>query len=306
MKDLLEKYPILPAPMEGVMRPAVINACNLLELTPVWITPFFRVTEHIPKARELTKFMAPFMAGKVPVIVQLMGTRADNLAGTAKLALELGASGIDLNCGCPSGQVVAHGAGAGALREVEKTARIIEAIRQSIGNGFFSVKTRLGFDNVEEAARFLPLWENAGAVDLFTLHYRTAREGYRTVAGRTERLQTARNYVKNAMVFGNGDLQTVDEAKLMMQECNMQGALIGRAFWRDPAILRNYYCPEKSLDPIEAPHQLWQILSEQPYGSDGWTLGSAIEMASLILGPLSPEASALKKSHSTKKAAAKH
>ena len=41
-------------------------------------------------------------------------------------------------------------------------------------------------------------------------------------------------------------------------------------------------------------------------GSDGWTLGSAIEMASLILGPLSPEVSALKKSHSTKKAAAKH
>ena len=306
MKDLLEKYPVLPAPMEGVMRPAVIKACNMLELTPIWITPFFRVTEHIPKARELAKFMEPFVAGNVPVIVQLMGTRAENIAGAAKVVMDLGAVGIDLNCGCPSGQVVAHGAGAGSLREVEKTARIIEAVRQSIGNAFFSVKTRLGFENTDEAQKFLPMWENAGEVDLFTLHYRTAREGYRTVAGRTERLQTARNYVKNAMVFGNGDLQTVDEARLMMQECNLQGALIGRAFWRDPAILRNYYCPEKALDAAEAPRKLWQILSELPYGTEGWTLGSAIEMASLILGPLSPEASALKKSHSTKKAAAKH
>ena len=305
MKELLKKYPILPAPMEGVMRVAVIKACNLLELTPVWITPFFRVTEHIPKARELAKFMEPFLAGNVPVIVQLMGTRAENLAGAAKLVMELGAAGIDLNCGCPSGQVVAHGAGAGSLREVEKTARIIEAIRQSIGNGFFSVKTRLGFDNVEEAARFLPLWENAGDVDLFTLHYRTAREGYRTVAGRNERLLAARQYIKKAMVFGNGDLQSVDETFSMMQDCTLQGALIGRAFWRNPAILRNHYMPGKALSATEAPHKLWQILSEHPYGTEGWTLGSAIEMASLILGPLSPEASALKKSHSTKKAAAK-
>ena len=297
MKEVLKKYSILPAPMEGVMRPAVIEACNILELTPVWITPFFRVTEHIPKARELAKFMEPFLAGKVPVIVQLMGTRAENIAGAAKVVLDLGAAGIDLNCGCPSGQVVAHGAGAGSLREVEKTARIIEAVRGSIGNAFFSVKTRLGFENTEEAQKFLPMWENAGDVDLFTLHYRTAREGYRTVAGRNERLQQARQYLKKAMVFGNGDLQSVDETLDMMQECSLQGALIGRAFWRDPAILRNYYMPEKALSSAEAPQKLWQILSEHPYGTGGWTLGSAIEMASLILGPNSPEAMKLKNSH---------
>ena len=110
-------------------------------------------------------------------------------------------------------------------------------------------------------------------------------------------LLTARQYLKKAMVFGNGDLQSIDETFSMMQDCTLQGALIGRAFWRNPAILRNYYMPEKALSSAEAPQKLWQILSEHPYGTEGWTLGSAIEMASLILGANSPEAMQLKKSH---------
>ena len=291
MKDFLKNYKHLPAPMEGIMRPAVMDVCTALELSPVWITPFFRVSETVPKVKELKKFLAPFVPGKNRVILQIMGNDPAKLAETALRGLEVGACGIDLNCGCPSNQVIRHGSGAAAMQNIENTAGILAAIRQAIGKNFLSVKTRMGFESVNEAEKFLPLWESAGTVDMFTLHYRTAREGYMAIPGRVERLTSARKLLKNALVFGNGNISTLAEADDLCRECGLDGSMIGRNFWRNPFIFKN-----PALPPAEGRMILWQELSKLPYGEKHWGQGSAIEMASLILGANSPEASALKKS----------
>ena len=70
------------------MRPAVVKVCNQLNLTRVWVTPFFRVTEHVPKLRELTTFMKSFEPDSHRVILQIMGTDAERLAETALRAME--------------------------------------------------------------------------------------------------------------------------------------------------------------------------------------------------------------------------
>ena len=291
MKDFLKNYKHLPAPMEGIMRPAVMDVCTALELSPVWVTPFFRVSETVPKVKELKKFLAPFLPGKNRVILQIMGNDPTKLAATALRGLEAGACGIDLNCGCPSSQVIRHGSGAAAMQNFEATAEILAAIRQAIGKSFLSVKTRLGFENICEAEKFLPLWESAGTVDMFTLHYRTAREGYMAIPGRSERLTAACKLLEDALVFGNGNINTLEEADALCNECNLDGSMIGRNFWRNPFIFKN-----PALSPAEGRMILWQELSKLPYGEKHWGQGSAIEMASLILGANSPEANALKKS----------
>jgi len=279
------------------MRPAVIGACNFLQLTPVWVTPFFRVTEHVPKARELKKFLQPFGVQDHRVILQIMGKDPQRLADTASLAMELGAAGIDLNCGCPSNQVVRHGSGAGCMLNIDHTARIIAAVRRSIPESFFSVKTRLGFYDAAECEKFLPCWEAAGQPDLFTLHYRTAVEGYRRVPGREERLAAAGKLVSRALVFGNGDVENIQEARELMQTAGLAGVMIGRGFWHDPYILARAVDP---LQSAEAPNaaaarqKLWQQLEALPFEKEVWSRGSAIEMASLIMGPDSPEAQKLK------------
>ena len=276
------------------MRPAVMEVCNGLHLSEVWITPFFRISENVPKERELKKFLAPFQAPGVRVILQIMGVHPQRLAETALRGLSAGADGIDLNCGCPSNQVIRHGAGSGAWRDPENTARIIEAVRSSVGNAFFSVKTRLGFDDFSEAARVLKLWSSAADVDMFTLHYRTRREGYLSVPGRLERLSCAVKYLAgNALVFGNGDVKSISEAENLCKQVPLHGVMIGRGFWRDPFVIARKY-QDVSEDAESARHVLWQALSKLPYREKYWSLGSAIELCSLILGADSPEAMELK------------
>ena len=57
MKDRLQ---FLPGPMEGVMSPEFLRAANALELTGRWITPFFRLSQELPKAKYFRRFLAPF------------------------------------------------------------------------------------------------------------------------------------------------------------------------------------------------------------------------------------------------------
>ena len=191
----------------------------------------------------------------------------------------------------PSLQVIRHGAGSAAMKNFENTAESLSAIRQAIGNEFLSVKTRLGFENILEAETFLPLWESSGAVDMFTLHYRTTNEGYKVIPMREERLKNARKLIKNALVLGNGNISTLAEADELCNICNLNGTMIGRNFWRNPFMLK---APD--LPPEVGRKILWENLSKLPYGEKHWGQGSAIEMASLILGSDSPEADRLKKS----------
>ncbi len=290
MKNFLKKHNILVAPMEGVMRPAVMEVCNALDLADCWMTPFFRVSETVPKVRELKRFLEPFAPEKKPVILQIMGNNAEKLSETARRALEAGARGIDLNCGCPSCQVIRHSAGAASMLEYERTARILEALRKALGENFLSVKTRLGFYETDESEKFLSLWENAGEVDLFTLHFRTANEAYKPIPGRDERLQRARTLLKNALVFGNGDLADIREAEKLCSHARLDGAMIGRNFWHNPLMFKNPDTPPETARRI-----FWEQLSALPYGEKHWAKGSAIEMAALIFGKDSPEANALKK-----------
>ena len=53
---------------------------------------------------------------------------------------------------------------------------------------------------------------------------------------------------------------------------------------------------DPALSANEGGMILWHELSKLPYGEKHWGQGSAIEMASLILGADSPEAAGLKKS----------
>ena len=301
MKNFLKKYNLLIAPMEGVMRPALIELCNELQVTKVWVTPFLRVSATVPKERELKKFLAPFAPDKHRVILQIMGVDKEKLSETALRGMACGAAGIDLNCGCPSNQVISHGAGAGALQRVEQTAEIISKISSSLnGRGFFSVKTRLGFYSPQEAADTLKLWSSSGQVDMFTLHYRTAVEGYKSVPGREERLRAARAVLpQETLVFGNGDIENTAEAQTLCRELDLNGVMIGRAFWRDVFMLARYFDPSPAIpDAGSARKIFWEKLRQIEYKRNIWSIGNAIELTGMIFGAASPEFAAMKKEFS--------
>ena len=66
---------------------------------------------------------------------------------------EAGFSGLDINMGCPVPNVAADGKGAGLIKRPDVAAELIEAAKA--GGLPVSVKTRLGYTNVDEWRNWL-------------------------------------------------------------------------------------------------------------------------------------------------------
>lgn len=286
------------APMEGVMQPPVIAACNRLDLVSGWLTPFLRISQNVPKPAQIAAFLAPFEPDRRPVVLQLMGADPDRMAAAARSALELGACGIDLNLGCPSRQVVRHGVGAGGLLELDASIAVAAALRRVTPEGRFSIKMRSGFHCPAELPGLLGRLCRMAQPDAVTVHYRTALEGYRAAPGRLERLcgaaAAARRYGFRLIV--NGDLATAEETRTLMAQTGAAGAMIGRGFWRDPALLRRLEGGSDRPPPEAARQELWAAILETgracPRGS--FTRGKAVELAHLIAGRDSDDARELR------------
>ena len=72
-----------PAPMEGVFTESFVRAVNELELTDVWMTSFFRLSESMPKLKVFREFLSPYTESGIPVSAQLMGRDPELLSGSA-------------------------------------------------------------------------------------------------------------------------------------------------------------------------------------------------------------------------------
>lgn len=68
------------------------------------------------------------------------------MAQGARRAMELcQADYLDINMGCPMGKVVSNGDGAALMRDPDRAARIVEAVKQAVEVPV-TVKCRLGWD----------------------------------------------------------------------------------------------------------------------------------------------------------------
>ena len=300
MNSPWQSFALFCAPMEGVMQPPVISACNNLALVGMWITPFLRISRNVPKRTQIRQFLAPFEPEKRPVVLQLMGVDPEKTADAARLALPLGIAGVDLNLGCPSRQVTHHGAGAGALRrEVRtQTLAVAAALRKAVPEGGFSVKMRIGWSDPAEFSELLPALVRHAAPDCVTVHCRTAREGYRPVPDRMARFAAIADCARSCGVrfLLNGDIGTSEEAQMLMRTTGADGVMIGRGFWHDPWILKRLEAPGNGAPTPEIGRRiLWKALLRELANPDAAaSRGKAVELAHLILGADSEAARTLR------------
>ena len=226
-----------PAPMEGVFTGSFINAVNELELTDVWMTSFFRLSESMPKLKVFREFLAPYQATGLPVFAQLMGRDPELLAQGGAMMLEAGAAGIDLNFACPAPRVVKGGCGGVMLKETALMQKIVAAVKKSTNSCELSVKIRSGFESPDECETIIPLLIEAGADRLF-IHFRTVRELYAHVPDRCERFQKIMALAGTTPVVLNGDFGGVEETLREKEFFNCSGIMLGRKFLSDPGVLR--------------------------------------------------------------------
>lgn len=174
--------------------------------------------------------------GEQPAAVQLFGSDADCMAQAAEKVMALVHPDIiDINMGCPVPKVANNGDGSALMRDPEKAATIVEAVRRAAGVPV-TVKTRKGWDKGSvNAVAFCQQLEAAGAAAI-TLHGRTKTQMY---SGRAD--WDIIREVKQALtipVIANGDVFEPEDASHILRYTGCDMAMIGRGAFGNPWLFR--------------------------------------------------------------------
>ena len=140
----------------------------------------------------------------------------------------------DLNCGCPYPMVRNKFRGSGLLKTRDVFMRMIEAGCDVMGEGAFSIKTRLGVDRTDELLELIHEI-NGFPLRFLTVHARTARQMYDGECDMVAFREVA-SLVKIPLVF-NGDAE-MEEGRVKFPQggigdVRLADVMIGRAFVRE-------------------------------------------------------------------------
>ncbi|MBE6383102.1 MAG: tRNA-dihydrouridine synthase family protein [Lentisphaerae bacterium] len=116
-------------------------------------------------------------AGSMRTTPQLIGKDPVALREALLKLRDAGFETADLNCGCPFPMVRNKGRGSGLLRTPDVLARMIEAGCETMGEGRFSVKARLGVERTDELLKLMPVI-NGFPLRFLAVHARTAKQMY--------------------------------------------------------------------------------------------------------------------------------
>jgi len=224
-----------------------------------------------------------------PISVQIAGADPQMLADAARFNVAEGAEIIDINMGCPAKKVCNVHAGSALLQDEPLVGRILDAVIAAVDVPV-TLKIRTGPDPLRRnALRIARIAESAG-VQALAIHGRTRAcafggdAEYATIAG-----------VKAAVripVIANGDIESPEDAKRVLEATGADGVMIGRAAQGRPWLFRevsHYLATGERLAP-PAPREIGAVLTEHLdglyslYGCDhgarvarkhiGWTVRS--------------------------------
>lgn len=171
------------------------------------------------------------------VALQIFGHEPDALGEAVRMLSEQGFCGIDVNMGCPAPKIVGNGDGSALLKDLDAARQAIAAVRRATELPV-TVKMRLGWDADHLVAEALAHICQEEGVDAITVHGRTREQFY---SGKADWETIAR--VKRSVripVFGNGDLNTAEEALRCMKESGVDGVSIARGATGNPWIFSRF------------------------------------------------------------------
>ena len=170
-----------------------------------------------------------------PVSVQIAGADPQMLAEAARLNVAGGAQIIDINMGCPAKKVCNVQAGSALLENEALVVRILEAVVAAVDVPV-TLKIRTGpAPERRNAVRIARIAESAG-IQALAIHGRTracafnGNAEYDTIAEVKSRVRIP--------VIANGDVQTPEDAKRVLELTGADGVMIGRAAQGKPWFFR--------------------------------------------------------------------
>lgn len=227
----LGSFPLLLAPMEDVSDPPFRALCKEQGADVVYTE--FISSEGLIRSAQKSVMKLDIYEKERPVGIQIFGANLDSMLQSVDIVEKSNPDIIDINFGCPVKKVVSKGAGAGILKDIDLMVKLTSEMvkRTSLP---VTVKTRLGWDEstikiVEVAERLQDVGAKAIAI-----HGRTRAQMYKGEADWTMIAEVKNNQRMTIPVFGNGDVNSPEKARIMRDDYGLDGAMIGRASIGNP------------------------------------------------------------------------
>jgi len=240
--------PVVLAPMAGVTDKPFRQLCKRLG-AGLAVSEMTTADPRLWTTRKSLKRMDH--AGEPdPVSVQIAGYDPAMLADAARYNADHGAEIIDINMGCPAKKVCNVWSGSALLQDEALVARILDAVVKAVEIPV-TLKIRTGWNRENRnGVRVARIAEQSGIAAL-AVHGRTRADLYE---GDAEYETIAA--IKQAIgipVFANGDIDSPQKARQILEVTKCDAVMIGRAAQGRPWIFREMSHYLATGETLEAP-----------------------------------------------------
>lgn len=269
------------APMDDVTETVFRQIVHETAPADMYFTEFVNVDGLMSPGRPRLMKKLRFVEHEGPLVAQLWGLKPENFEAIARqitdgtIARELGLPegvnfiAIDINMGCPAKSEVQNGACSALIKNRPLAEEIIKATKRGAGDMPVSVKTRLGFNEVDLTWHEFLLGFD---LDMLTVHWRTRKEMSKVPAHweyAAELVKLRDKIAPKTKLVGNGDVITREHGEALASQYGLDGIMIGRGVFQDPYVFaKESPWPEKSReDRIELYRKHVQLFA------DTWAAG---------------------------------
>lgn len=169
-----------------------------------------------------------------PIVAQLFTGHPEAMGKAAALAAKMKFDGIDINMGCPDRAVEKQGGGAASMKDPKLAIEVLRAAREGAGKLPVSVKTRIGYNKADLSWLRSLLEQRLPAL---TVHLRTRKEMSDVPAHwelMPEIVRLRDEVSPETLLIGNGDVNSIKEAKQKILDTGCDGVMIGRGIFGKP------------------------------------------------------------------------
>ncbi|MEE2908183.1 MAG: tRNA-dihydrouridine synthase, partial [Planctomycetota bacterium] len=188
-----------------------------------------------------------------PLAGQVMGTDPETMARASSLLVGMNYDVIDINLACPVKKIRRRHRGGHLLAAPEQAIQILEAVREIVPASIpVTVKMRRAFDETDEMAdNFERIFSAAYDIGCAwtTVHCRTVQQKYKG-PGRWPFLKELVERHPEKLIFGSGDIWTVEDIFLMLAHTGVQGVSVARGCIGNPWIFRQARCLMAGEQPL--------------------------------------------------------
>jgi len=201
-----------------------------------------------------------------PISVQIAGADPVMMAQAAVLNIDRGAQIIDINMGCPAKKVCNVASGSALLQNEPLVGKILKEIVEATLKHHpqvpVTLKIRTGWDRSHKnALRIAQIAQDSG-IAMLTIHGRTKADLYHGLA-EYDTIAQVKASVKIPIV-ANGDINTPEKAKWVLEYTGADAIMIGRAAQGRPWIFReiDHYLQTGKYLPAPAISEIAQIMHD--------------------------------------------